>query len=688
MKKFALLLLLLLFAVSFAAVCYCSSCLDCTNKLNSLSCREIKLTQNINTSKTCISDLITFSNKTFDCQGYTISHTGTACAVYYYGIPISYGANNKIVNCKVKNFCYNIALLQTSGNVLANLTVSDTPSDFGRGITMMSSSNNSFSNITIYNNSYGFYISNSDSNNFSNIRAYNHVPGTPSGYAFSVYYSSNNFFHNITTYDNDNAFLLGYSLRNRLANITLYNNSGAIHLYNSNFTNITAVLAYNNRFGIISGYGSSNNIIYDNFFNNTVNMNSVIGASSGTNHLNTTKTSGTNVIKGSYIAGNYWATPSGTGFSETCIDSDSDGICDSRYSAAINNIDYLPLTKIPACTSSCSSGQTQCSGSQIQYCTYDSSSGCYYWGSPTNCPSGQTCSGGTCTSGSAPTCSISWSPASITAGSSSTLNWNSTGATSGSVSCSGIIFYSLSGTSGSSSFSFSSSQVGTETCTVNVTNSTSRLSATCNANLTVKAGCTSNLDCSSGQICSGGICVTSLPTFSLSFVYPTPSNGESMNRNWSLFNVSSTRQLNLVSVNLSAGGASPTLYYLTVAGTSASRNMTNLRKATTYTYSAYGCDIYNNCLSTETRTLKILGDTKPPLISILSPVHGYTSKNASVTFGFITTDDQSSTMDCSMHLNGFEVWRNESVANGTATYFTLSNLSVNVVHRWKIRCSD
>jgi len=31
------------------------------------------------------------------------------------------------------------------------------------------------------------------------------------------------------------------------------------------------------------------------------------------------------------------------GFSETCTDADSDGICDSSYTLASGNVDYLPL---------------------------------------------------------------------------------------------------------------------------------------------------------------------------------------------------------------------------------------------------------------------------------------------------------------------------------------------------------
>jgi hypothetical protein len=65
------------------------------------------------------------------------------------------------------------------------------------------------------------------------------------------------------------------------------------------------------------------------------------------NYLNTTLNcgGGTNIIGYPCIGGNYWTNSSATGFSDTCTDSDWDGICDSNYSSAANNTDYLPLVK-------------------------------------------------------------------------------------------------------------------------------------------------------------------------------------------------------------------------------------------------------------------------------------------------------------------------------------------------------
>ena len=90
-------------------------------------------------------------------------------------------------------------------------------------------------------------------------------------------------------------------------------------------------------------YGrSEGNRIYNNKFNNT--NNSILLRS--ISEWNTTQTASTNIIGGSLFGGNFWGYPNGTGFSQTCTNTDDDGICDSPYVLDANNTDYLPLTSI------------------------------------------------------------------------------------------------------------------------------------------------------------------------------------------------------------------------------------------------------------------------------------------------------------------------------------------------------
>ena len=94
------------------------------------------------------------------------------------------------------------------------------------------------------------------------------------------------------------------------------------------------------RFGISLLGAASNSLIYDNLFNNAQNV-SVNAA--GSNTWNVAATAGPNIVGGPSIGGNFWATPAGTGHSETCIDSNGDGFCDAPFVIDGNNVDQLPL---------------------------------------------------------------------------------------------------------------------------------------------------------------------------------------------------------------------------------------------------------------------------------------------------------------------------------------------------------
>ncbi len=188
-------------------------------------------------------------------------------------------------------------------NIINNIII--TNGSDGRGIYFGRSSNSSLINntITTYGNSSPgvYFYANSDSNNLTN--------------------------NNITTYGNDS---YGLYLWNVSSNKPEYN------------------LIYNNIFNTTLHYYNSTSLT--NYFNTTL--------TSGTN-FNTTLTSGTNIVGGPYIGGNFWAYPNGTGFSETCTDSDSDGICDSSYNIENSgNYDYLPLASYTESTNGETNGGT------------------------------------------------------------------------------------------------------------------------------------------------------------------------------------------------------------------------------------------------------------------------------------------------------------------------------------------
>jgi len=142
-----------------------------------------------------------------------------------------------------------------------------------------------------------------------------------------LYYSNNNNISANNATSNGAGFFLYSSTNNTLHDNNACNNIYAIYLFSNTYDVPT-----------------SNNTIYNNFFNNSNGL-GLIGTNN--NFWNITSNSGTNIIGGSYLGGNFWGNPSGTGFSQTCIDSEGDGICDSSYVLDANNTDHLPLAALP-----------------------------------------------------------------------------------------------------------------------------------------------------------------------------------------------------------------------------------------------------------------------------------------------------------------------------------------------------
>lgn len=128
-------------------------------------------------------------------------------------------------------------------------------------------------------------------------------------------------------------------------NNTIYNTSTGICLrdecHNNELSNNT--ISSSEQSGIYLLDNTADNHIYDNYFNNTVNVR--VENSEG-NFWNTTKKKGTNVVTGPYLGGNFWAKPRGTGFSQTANDSNSDGISDIPYKVHGSDFDHIPLVML------------------------------------------------------------------------------------------------------------------------------------------------------------------------------------------------------------------------------------------------------------------------------------------------------------------------------------------------------
>lgn len=220
----------------------------------------------------------------FDGNNIDKTNLANGRPIYY----IKYGKNT-IYDSSIKASTFYCILCN-------NVTVKDLEmSNMDRGVYFWSTSNSRIQNITVKESGWGIFLRNSTNNTIQNST-----------------FSTNN------KYD--------YSEKG----VSIYSSD------DNTFVNNTII---SNNYGI--EFSSSNkNTIYNNYFNNTNNL---FFRGMNNNIWNITKKSGTNIIGGSYLGGNFWVNSSGNGFSQTCSDSNIDGLCDLRYSLNNNNSDYLPL---------------------------------------------------------------------------------------------------------------------------------------------------------------------------------------------------------------------------------------------------------------------------------------------------------------------------------------------------------
>jgi parallel beta-helix repeat protein len=186
------------------------------------------------------------------------------------------------------------------------------------GIVLVSSNNNTITNVTANNNNYiGIYLLSSGSNTIKDsvlqnnglvvIDSYNNIVESTTVNGKPLVYLEN---EENRVVDNagqvilvncKNVIVKDLDLSNatvgvelwgsewiRIENVTANNNHYGIYLYSSNNNTINDSILQNNSYGIYL-YSSGNNLIYNNYFNNTNNV-TIFG--SRPNTWNVTKTEG------------------------------------------------------------------------------------------------------------------------------------------------------------------------------------------------------------------------------------------------------------------------------------------------------------------------------------------------------------------------------------------------------------
>ncbi|RPJ70471.1 MAG: PKD domain-containing protein, partial [Alphaproteobacteria bacterium] len=211
------------------------------------------------------------------------------------------------------------------------------------GICLSSSSSCTIENNKLLDNSFGIYLLNSKGNMISK----NFVSNNQRGVYLNIS-EGNTLSRNTATANREYGIALESSDGNTLSENTAFKNERGIFFGSSDGNKLTGnTVRSNNIFGLSICGRCDKDLIYNNYFNDTnISIKSGIG-----NTYNITKKMGVNIVSGPYIGGNYWAKPDGTGFSQTAVDKDEDGISDSAYTRITGSIysDHLPLVipKVP-----------------------------------------------------------------------------------------------------------------------------------------------------------------------------------------------------------------------------------------------------------------------------------------------------------------------------------------------------
>jgi PGF-pre-PGF domain-containing protein len=252
-----------------------------------------------------------------------------------YGVRLTTSHGGNITSTTATGNTYGLYLATSHRNALVGNTAN---SNTNSGIYLATASNNTLTaNIANSNANVGIYLATATNTTLSG--------GYAHGNSYAGIYlatSSNNTITAASACDNAYGLYFTTSSNNTISGVTGDRNlNTAIYLATSH-NNILCnnSISGNTNYGLYLNNARTNRCT-NNLFNNTNNAG--LGGTIYPGTWNGTRTTGTNIIGGLTLGGNYWAKPDGSGFSQVTADADGDGLCDSPYTLATGNIDDLPL---------------------------------------------------------------------------------------------------------------------------------------------------------------------------------------------------------------------------------------------------------------------------------------------------------------------------------------------------------
>ena len=216
----------------------------------------------------------------------------------------------------------------------------NTSGEWGDGIYMSDGSGTNLTSNTINisgNASYGIYSIMSEN---SPLLFYNNVITTSANHSDGIHLqgdSNNNISSNNITTSGYDSFGIYF---NESHNTTLAGNiieTGEADSY------------------VLYFWTASGHNVYNNIFNTSTSGSGVYINDSDLNYFNTTNSTSDNIIGRTYTGGNFWTNINGNGYSDTCINLDSDYFCDNEYTIVSerDERDYLPLANTVSWAPSC-----------------------------------------------------------------------------------------------------------------------------------------------------------------------------------------------------------------------------------------------------------------------------------------------------------------------------------------------